>query len=551
LRVLLTLTGNEIDPYLPKLLSSLSIPIKDDDAEVRVEAELCCSQLGSCIIPHDALDLLLPRVTGEVAGGDTFSQRISALRVLTHVVEGFGINSSISSENDTIKLITNSVSASICQPTLFEFREASLREAILLLLRSLIKTFPIQCKNIVSQGNLILSLLFLMGRMSGEVDVVPEVAYNELCRLSILNSMSIEITPDSFTNNKLAKDIDESISNLSKDQLTDTNKMNNLISKNFMAILNIIAPADVKLEWTPHSPCKSAFESLVRECPKMSWKCHGNVLPIILSQLKSKPKPEKDSTEANMQNYLAIKGEEKVIATGEVDIRLSLLALLEGLLRAGSADWECSPFIAETAILLLKEAILPNLVWKVGRVEATIRKVALALCYGILKAGSVPSESLFKMAAELVPMIISNLDDFDVSPRQMTCLCLTVIFERLRGAFGDQAVHEIYPKLLKRLDDSNDGIRISICHTLNMFFQAAPKSSYSSTTIEYTLDQLFIHLDDPDPTIQQAVYEVIIRLSTLSKNIVLKKTEKNRISHRSPALCDRIQTEVQGFEIIH
>jgi hypothetical protein len=54
-------------------------------------------------------------------------------------------------------------------------------------------------------------------------------------------------------------------------------------------------------------------------------------------------------------------------------IRLSLLALLEGMVRSGSSDWECSAHIAEGAQRLLCNAIIPNLIWRIGRVEATVR----------------------------------------------------------------------------------------------------------------------------------------------------------------------------------
>jgi len=78
-----------------------------------------------------------------------------------------------------------------------------------------------------------------------------------------------------------------------------------------------------------------------------------------------------------------------------------------------------------------------------------VRKVALALCYGILKAGAVKEGTLFATVSELVPLIVSHLDDSEVTPRQMACLCVTVLFERLRGVFSEQSIHEIYPKLGK------------------------------------------------------------------------------------------------------
>ena len=232
-------------------------------------------------------------------------------------------------------------------------------------------------------------------------------------------------------------------------------------------------------------------------------------------------------------------------------VRLSLLALLEGFLKAGSANWECGHHISEGAETIVKEILLPNLVWRIGRVEATVRKVALATCYGLLKAGSVKLEVLFRAAADLVPRIVSNLDDMEATPRQISCLCLTVLFERLKGAFGDQAIHEIYPKLIARLDDSSDVVRLAICATLEMFLQCSPVAHhYTGTLIDYVLDQLFIHLDDADSNVQVAVYRVIVVAGSIDKALTLKKAERSRLSHRSPAMCDKVVVELTGIEIL-
>lgn len=103
-----------------------------------------------------------------------------------------------------------------------------------------------------------------------------------------------------------------------------------------------------------------------------------------------------------------------------------------------------------------------------------------------------------------------------------------------------------------RLDDSNDQVRVAICGALVMFFQCgANKHCFSHTTVDYTLDQLFIHLDDPDPSIQQAVLQAIVQAATsLDKAAVLRKAEKNRVCHRTPAMCDKVVFEVTGVEIL-
>ena len=106
--------------------------------------------------------------------------------------------------------------------------------------------------------------------------------------------------------------------------------------------------------------------------------------------------------------------------------------------------------------------------------------------------------------------------------------------------------------IVARLDDSNDQVRIAICGALVMFFQCGANSKcFSHTTVDYTLDQLFIHLDDPDPAIQQAVLRAIVQCAaTLNKEMVLAKAEKNRSCHRTTAMCDRVVVEVTGVEIL-
>ena len=72
----------------------------------------------------------------------------------------------------------------------------------------------------------------------------------------------------------------------------------------------------------------------------------------------------------------------------------------------------------------------------------------------------------------------------------------------------------------------------------------------SSTTLEYSLDQLFIHLDDTLPDMQHAVYKVILVISRINKDLVIQKASLNKESHRSPDLCNKIIFEVKGIEIL-
>ncbi len=121
-----------------------------------------------------------------------------------------------------------------------------------------------------------------------------------------------------------------------------------------------------------------------------------------------------------------------------------------------------------------------------------------------------------------------------------------------RGAFGDAAISDLYPKLLKRLDDSSDIVRIAIAHTLIPFMQCGGNAQcYSSTMVDYTLDQLFIHLDDANPVIQECMLKIIVEMGNIDKKAVLKKTETARLMHRTPTNCNRIADILQlGYEVL-
>ena len=102
--------------------------------------------------------------------------------------------------------------------------------------------------------------------------------------------------------------------------------------------------------------------------------------------MKPRDRPDKDSAEAIAASYASQRGEEEIPDLSEVDVRLSMLASLEALVRSGNDDWQCAQYIGAAAEVILSDAVVPNLVWRVGRVEATIRKVALAVAQAHVSA---------------------------------------------------------------------------------------------------------------------------------------------------------------------
>lgn len=222
--------------------------------------------------------------------------------------------------------------------------------------------------------------------------------------------------------------------------------------------------------------------------------------------------------------------------SNEPELRLFFLAMLETALGDPTLNQSFVPFMAD----LLLEAIMPNAVWRAGRVASTVRKVTIACLYTLLKQGLADQPCLFKTAAQILPVLKGSLDDTDANTRHLTCLCFQHLFLALPGALSDEPVRQLYPEFLKRLDDSNDTVRRSVCLTFAAFFNAAPPQHFSGTVIDYTLDCLFVHLDDSDKIIQDAVYDVIIQCKKINSDLVKKKATENRGRQRSPEYCDKL-----------
>lgn len=76
---------------------------------------------------------------------------------------------------------------------------------------------------------------------------------------------------------------------------------------------------------------------------------------------------------------------------------------------------------------------MPNAVWRVGRVAATIRKVSVACQFTMLKSRLASPEVLLATLADWQPVLISCLDDDDTSTKQLACMTAFQMFTILEG----------------------------------------------------------------------------------------------------------------------
>jgi dynein assembly factor 5 len=166
--------------------------------------------------------------------------------------------------------------------------------------------------------------------------------------------------------------------------------------------------------------------------------------------------------------------------------------------------------------------------------------MAIACLYTLLHEGKLSRDALYETAPQLLPVLKTNLEDYDSTTRQLSCLSVAMLLEMLPGALGEDPVREMYPELLKRLDDSNDDVRRAGCNALAALFLSASPPAIQGTPLEYSVEQLLIHLDDKDTTIQEGVMKPLRVAASIDRPMVARKAAEARSNLLNPHFCDEL-----------
>jgi len=103
-------------------------------------------------------------------------------------------------------------------------------------------------------------------------------------------------------------------------------------------------------------------------------------------------------------------------------------------------------------------------------------KAALAVLHGVLHSALTPSTGLsmeqtgIQPILKLLPVLGTSLDEYDTSSREISLSCLTTLLNCLPPtSLQLNSVLELYPAIVKRLDDSLDDIRLEACATFSAY----------------------------------------------------------------------------------
>mmetsp|Transcript_40910 Transcript_40910/g.73939 ORF Transcript_40910/g.73939 Transcript_40910/m.73939 type:complete len:944 (+) Transcript_40910:78-2909(+) len=226
--------------------------------------------------------------------------------------------------------------------------------------------------------------------------------------------------------------------------------------------------------------------------------------------------------------------------------RIDLLGLVHFLLTQEDATLLAA--LRESSSELLENVLLPNCVWKAGQSNNKIRKGAVVCVHALLRQHLVEPAVLNASFADILPILKSCLDDtWNPDNRMIACLVLSCLLSELRHEVNGDQLREVYPELLKRLDDSNDKIRVVVCEALCTFFQCLP-AKWSRSLYEYMLRTLFVHLDDTNVEIHRGIQSVLEAAAPADPQTFIQEGQIAAGKSTHPRACEELVRMAQALQ---
>lgn len=241
----------------------------------------------------------------------------------------------------------------------------------------------------------------------------------------------------------------------------------------------------------------------------------------------------------------------------DTELRLLHLLLLDTIISHPTFQKQ----IASAALKksqLLRLIIMPNLIWKAGRVASSIRKVALVCLYKVLHEDAMMRTRFPAMVREnvkleeifdFIPILQTILQDYDGTSRHLVILSLAFIFARLaeqgenllplisfppeaNAPEGRFSIAKFICDLIKRFDDASTDVRKATFQCLEkVFLMPGVYMHLQGKVFDEVVEQLFVHLgDDEDATMQDVILQAIVQVARLSppETIQLMVTKAKR-----------------------
>ncbi|XP_077590424.1 dynein axonemal assembly factor 5 [Stigmatopora nigra] len=225
------------------------------------------------------------------------------------------------------------------------------------------------------------------------------------------------------------------------------------------------------------------------------------------------------------------------------EMRMNIFTMLAKLLLDGENTLDSKGGFRAESEKFLDQVLLPNLVWRAGRCAAALRTAVLSCLLALLHGGAITTQQLLRVEENLTPQLLSSLDEDSQMARLLACRSLCALLRLAGPGLRDEVLNKIYPELLKRLDDSNEGVRREALRALNWWLSGLDANynvELCVAHLRFLFQQLLLHMDDPDDGVRGHVLEVLMSGSSVLPHVLREEVDAVRDKHRTHQLCDRL-----------
>ena len=341
----------------------------------------------------------------------------------------------------------------------------------------------------------------------------------------------------------------------------DDDTKTSLMDVHFRRVLQKIVSSAPSYPWIGSDPAFLAMDALLSTCRGSAIGSNFDlVAPFFIGHFTL------DCKEMNSSGGGDLTSATRDGLDEEYSLQISLMSLLQTIL--SDESFFCTHF----TITALMSVVLPSLVWKAGAMASTLRKVAVAALHAFLKHCNDTDATIRpEMISQLIPLLHSNLEDYESTTRELSCACLSMVLQHISietfcaiWQTNYRVIDTICPQLLELLDDSHDPVRIAACVALEKYLALAHVASVSSSSsfdldlssVENIITSLLIQLDDPDKEVQDSVFQVLSELLQLHSNeeyvidikvvdMMKKHIKVSLASHRDASYCQMLLAKIE------
>ena len=184
---------------------------------------------------------------------------------------------------------------------------------------------------------------------------------------------------------------------------------------------------------------------------------------------------------------------------------------------------------------------LAGMKWRAGRTNESIRRTACLCLSKALAEHKLLHQCLLDSSKTLLASLKGCVED-DRSPQLRVCALqlLKLYFSVLKDQVSTEAIFDLYPLVLSRLDDPEDEVRV---FAVDVFARIAvcKSFSFSESTVKYILARFLLHMDDANRVLRERI-SMLLRLLAREKGWA-------QVSVQARKSLDKRGTQIQHLHL--